>query len=185
MPGEPFPEFVITADTFEQLAVEIRRRVAALAPHTGGFTVDDDFEAGLHDAVERFGDLARSGVDVDFDRGAGQIERTWAGDPRPGMTNPTMAPLADSGPYHCVILGTGALDTKGGPITDEHARVLSVDGHPIPGLYGAGNCIASPAGQAYWGPGGTIGPAVVFGAIAAEHAVSSAASIRDTIVTVK
>jgi succinate dehydrogenase/fumarate reductase flavoprotein subunit len=185
MPGEPFPEFVITADTFEQLAVEIRRRVAALAPHTGGFTVGDDFEAGLHDAVERFGDLARSGADVDFDRGAGQIELTWAGDPRPGMTNPTMAPLADSGPYHCVILGAGALDTKGGPITDEHARVLSVDGHPIPGLYGAGNCIASPAGQAYWGPGGTIGPAVVFGAIAAEHAVGSAASIRDTIVTVK
>jgi 3-oxosteroid 1-dehydrogenase len=82
-----------------------------------------------------------------------------------------MYPLSPTGPYYCVILGPGALDTKGGPITDEYARVLGVDGEPIPGLFGAGNCIASPAGQAYWGPGGTIGPAITFGYIAARTAV--------------
>ena len=64
------------------------------------------------------------------------------------------------------------LDTKGGPVTDEDARVLDTMGSPIPGLYGAGNCVASPAGQAYWGPGGTVGVAFIFGFIAGKHAAT-------------
>lgn len=172
MPGEPFPDFVFSADSFGELAQEIRRRVDRLAPHTGGFSLADDFESGLKATVERFDEFARSGVDPDFGRGNTQIERTWSGDSRLGLPNPTMAPISPDGPYHCIIVGPGALDTKGGPATDEHGRVLAVDGSPIRGLYGAGNCIASPAGQGYWGPGGTIGPAIVFGGIAALHATS-------------
>ncbi len=86
-----------------------------------------------------------------------------------------MAPFADVGPYHCTILGPGALDTKGGPVIDHDARVLDVAGVPIPGLFGAGNCIASPAGQAYWGAGGTIGLALVYGYIAGRSAAGEAA----------
>lgn len=172
LPGEPFPDFVFSGDTIDDLAAEIRRRLAALTPHTGGFELDVRFEAGLAATFERFNAMALAGVDDDFGRGEAAIERTWALGPRDGLTNPTMAPIRDEGPYYCVIVGPGALDTKGGPVIDEHARVLAVDGTPISGLYGAGNCIASPAGQAYWGPGGTIGPAVVFGGIAARHATA-------------
>jgi 3-oxosteroid 1-dehydrogenase len=168
--GEPFPDFVFQAETLDALGAELRRRVDLLAPHTGGFAVGEGFEQQLALTIERFNTMATAGRDDDFRRGESMIERTWAGDARPGLPNPTMAPLAATGPYYCVILGAGALDTKGGPVIDEHARVIGVDDAPIPGLYGAGNCVASPAGQAYWGPGGTIGPAIVFGAIAGEHA---------------
>jgi 3-oxosteroid 1-dehydrogenase len=43
------------------------------------------------------------------------------------------------------------------------ARVIDVDGRPIPGLYAAGNVMASPMGMTYGGAGGTLGPGMVFG----------------------
>lgn len=162
--------YVLKADTLEDLTAELEQRLEGLAPHTGGSELDDRFVAELHATIERFNEHAAAGSDPDFRRGETPIERRWAGDPRPGAASASMYPLASEGPYYCIILGPGALDTKGGPVTDEHARVLDGDGRPILGLYGAGNCVASPAGQAYWGPGGTIGPAVTFGAIAASHA---------------
>ncbi len=70
---------------------------------------------------------------------------------------------------------SGALGTKGGPRTDVHARVLDVDGNPIPGLYAAGNVMASPMGMTYGGAGGTLGPAMVFGFLAGAHAARQAA----------
>jgi 3-oxosteroid 1-dehydrogenase len=41
--------------------------------------------------------------------------------------------------------------------------VIDVDGRPIPGLYAAGNVMASPMGMTYGGAGGTLGPGMVFG----------------------
>ncbi|GIU93467.1 MAG: fumarate reductase [Acidimicrobiia bacterium] len=171
VPSDERPRhYVIKAGSLEGLADELGRRLQRLEPLTGGLRLDPAFLPNLFATIERFNRFARSGVDPDFRRGETPIEQRWAGPPRPGAPSASIYPLAEQGPYYCVILGPGALDTKGGPVTDHHGRVLGVGGHPIPGLYGAGNCVASPAGQAYWGPGGTIGPAVTFGALAARHA---------------
>ena len=67
----------------------------------------------------------------------------------------------------------GDLGTKGGLVTDEHARVLEESGAVIPGLYAAGNTTASVMGRTYPGPGSTIGPAAVFGYLAAKHAAGA------------
>ncbi len=44
------------------------------------------------------------------------------------------------------------------------------DGEPVRGLYGVGNCVASASAQGYWAGGGTLGPILTFGRLAAEHA---------------
>jgi predicted oxidoreductase len=53
------------------------------------------------------------------------------------------------------------------------AQVLDVDGEVIPRLYAAGNTagIGAP-GMVYGGPGGTIGPGLVFNVLAGIHAAS-------------
>ena len=57
-----------------------------------------------------------------------------------------------------------------GVMTDEHARALRADGTPIDGLYACGNDMHSVMNGAYPGPGITLGPALVFGYLAARHA---------------
>ena len=63
----------------------------------------------------------------------------------------------------------GDLGTKGGIRTDVHGRALRDDGSVIEGLYAAGNASAPVMGHTYPGPGGTIGPAMTFGYLAALH----------------
>ena len=173
-PGEHY-DFVITAPTFADLGLEIEQRLGKLAPWTGGLSLDASFADGLAATIARFDALTRDGSDPDFHRGETPIEQAWSGAARPGAATGAMHPFAPQGPYHCVILGPGALDTKGGPVVDDHARVLTPAGEPIVGLYGAGNCIASPAGQAYWGAGGTIGLALTYGYLAGCHAAAEPA----------
>ena len=124
--------------------------------------------------IERFNGLARGGVDVDFGRGR-TVYDNYYGDPRV-KSNPNLAPL-ERGPFTAVQLVPGDLGTKGGLLTDEHGRVLDESGDVIPGLYAAGNTTASVMGRTYPGPGSTIGPAAVFGYLAAKHA--SEASVID------
>jgi 3-oxosteroid 1-dehydrogenase len=59
--------------------------------------------------------------------------------------------------------------TCGGLLTDEHARVLTEAGQPIPRLYAAGNITASLMGRRYLGAGASIGPTCTFGYVAMQH----------------
>src|SRR5262249_60408864 len=74
-------------------------------------------------------------------------------------------------PFYALTVHVGALGTKGGARTDGRARVLHVNGQPIPGLYAAGNVMAGVTGSGYPGAGSTIGPAMTFGFIAGRDAV--------------
>lgn len=59
-------------------------------------------------------------------------------------------------------------------MTTVESRVVDHDGDPIPGLYAASNSAAHLMGLGYAGGGATIGPNVVFGAIAGENAAADA-----------
>jgi predicted oxidoreductase len=63
----------------------------------------------------------------------------------------------------------GDLGTSGGLRTDEFARVLRADGTVVAGLYATGNTTAAVMGRSYAGAGATIGPAMTFGYLAAQH----------------
>ena len=196
---------VIVVNELHQLAAAADARLERLAWATAGIRLAPDFSSHLAASVARFNQLAAGGCDTDFGRGGSQIERHmhrlavnaarmatdsgmaamvtpegtgWAIDVEPddpSAGNPTMAPLSPSGPYYASILAAGTLDTKGGPQVDRHGRVLRADGSPITGLYAVGNCAGSATGQAYWGAGGTLGPAITLAFLAGRHAATQQA----------
>ena len=149
-PKEYFESGMLTkADTLSELAQKIG--------------VDPQ---GLEETVKKFNQNALMGKDPDFHRGDSAYDRIYSD---PGVKpNPNLAPLTKP-PFYSVKVWPGDLGTKGGLLTDEHARVLDKKGNPIPGLYAAGNSSASVMGHTYPGPGSTIGPAMVFGMIAGRH----------------
>lgn len=122
--------------------------------------------AELASTVVRFNAFARGGHDEDFRRGESAYDRYY-GDPT--LTNPCLNEIVKP-PYYAAKVVPGDLGTKGGLLTDEHARVLREDGSVIPGLYAVGNTSASVMGNEYAGAGATIGPSLTFGWLAARHA---------------
>jgi hypothetical protein len=163
---------VIRGETLEALADAIADRLARYAHVTGGLSLDPDFVANLRQNIQRFNGFAERGVDEDFHRGEKPVQLLFNGvvKDEPGRTNPTMWPISSSGPYYAGLVTGGTLDTKGGPRTNTDAQVLDDTGTPIPGLYGVGNCVASPSAQAYWAGGATLGPIIAFAHRAAHAA---------------
>ncbi|WJM94785.1 FAD-dependent oxidoreductase [Pseudomonas defluvii] len=124
---------------------------------------------GLERTVDKVNDYARTGQDLDFDRGGNVFDRYY-GDSNI-KPNPCLAPLR-KGPYYAMRLDAGDIGTKGGLLTNEHAQVVRDNGTPIDGLYAIGNCSASVMGTSYPGAGGTLGPAMTFAYVAANHLAS-------------
>ncbi|GAB3627903.1 3-oxosteroid 1-dehydrogenase [Pandoraea terrae] len=137
------------ADTLEQLAAQIG--------------VDPD---GLVASAKRMTEFARTGKDLDFDRGGNVFDRYY-GDASV-TPNPNLAPI-DQGPFYAIRIYPGEIGTKGGLLTDRDARVLDDAGKPIEGLYCVGNNSASVMGPAYPGAGSTLGPAMTFAYRAIAH----------------
>ena len=121
---------------------------------------------GLSDTIRRNNEFAQSGVDTDFGRGDSYYDKYY-GDSS-NKPNPCIAKI-EQPPYYALPLYPGDIGTKGGLLTDEHARVLTENDEPIPGLYAVGNTSASVMGDKYLGAGATLGPAMAFAYLAARH----------------
>ncbi|ETN44665.1 uncharacterized protein HMPREF1541_10335 [Cyphellophora europaea CBS 101466] len=122
--------------------------------------------------VQRFNGFAKNGRDEDFGRGGTAMDRLAGDAAAAAGPNPNLGTL-EKAPFYAIRIYPGDIGTKGGLLTDEHARVLNERGEAIPGLYAAGNTSASVMGRHYAGAGATIGPAVVFAALAVDHAAGS------------
>ncbi len=159
-PGQRIPRkwldsgVIVRADTLEELAGQT------------GLPADV-----LLSTVQRFNGFAASGVDEDYHRGESAYDRYY-GDP----TNKPNHNLGEINhpPFYAAKMVPGDLGTKGGIRTDKHGRALRDDGSVIEGLYAAGNVSAPVMGHTYPGPGGTIGPAMTFGYLAALHIAQQA-----------
>ena len=171
LPPDQRDDQVLRGETLDELAAAIATRLAAYRQHTGNLQLAEDFLPNLASTIGRFNDLARTGIDVDFHRGERPVEQTMFGGPladEPDKINPVLYPIADAGPYYATLLAAGTLDTKGGPKVDTTGHILDDLDEPVPGLYGVGNCVASPSASAYWAAGATLGPIFGFALRTAE-----------------
>ena len=149
IPDIPEEELYVSADTLDELADKIGINKELFLKQ-----------------VEEFNQYVVEGVDPVFHR-----ESTK---PLSSVTE-TMG-LVEAPPFRAMSVSNGTLGTIGGPKLNSNAEVMHVSGSPVKRLYAAGNCAGVGApGPAYGGAGGTIGPAFVFGTIAARHAASQEA----------
>jgi predicted oxidoreductase len=115
---------------------------------------------------------AETGIDPDFGRGVTAYQQN-IGDVTLGLKNPNIGPI-QNGPFYAVKLYPGDIGASTGLATDSNARVLDSQQQVIAGLYAVGNDMNSIMGGIYAAPGITIGPGLVFGFLAAQHAIARA-----------
>ena len=161
IPGDWWDHYVFKADSLEALAGKI------------GVPWD-----ALGQTITRMNEYAKTGVDPEFGRG-GNIYDQFFGDPTVSP-NPNLGPIITA-PFYAVPINNGDLGTKGGLKCDGRARVVDAKGQPIPGLYAAGNVSGNPFGNCYPGAGGTIGPAMTFGFVAANDIAERAGNQRNEV----
>ncbi|MFD0744652.1 FAD-binding protein [Phytohabitans flavus] len=149
-PAGPVREIEWSADNLTEIDRQWVRRaptVRALAAICG---MDPD---ALERTVATYNAACASGVDDEFGRPAH-----------------TLTPLGDP-PYYALALWPGGSNTSGGPRRDADARVWSVRGAPIPGLYSAGE-LGSMYGLLYPSGGGSVAECMAFGRIAGRNAAT-------------
>jgi 3-oxosteroid 1-dehydrogenase len=154
VPVDWWDHYIFKANTIEELAKKIHVPVDA-----------------LRKTIDNMNEYAKTGVDPEFGRGGNNYDQMF-GDANV-KPNPCLGPI-EKPPFYAVPINLGDLGTKGGLKADAFARVIDHNNRPIPGLYAAGNNSGSPFGNCYPGAGGTIGPALTFGYVAANHIAAQA-----------
>ena len=122
--------------------------------------------AAFEAQVAEYNRHAQAGNDPAFGKGGTAYNRFY-GDTDIGP-NPCLAPIV-APPFYAVKVVVGDLGTYAGIAANGNAQALDRHHRPIPGLYVAGNDMASLMGGNYPGPGITLGPAMTFGWIAGRH----------------
>ncbi|QOR73921.1 FAD-binding protein [Cruoricaptor ignavus] len=160
MYGAKPPLLPFSEDWYKTGLVTKADTLAELAEKIG---IDRD---GFVQEVQDYNRDAETGKDTKFGKGESAYDRYY-GDPT--LQNPVMDEISKA-PFYAVKVVIGDLGTKGGLDTNEFAQVIKENGEVIPGFYATGNTMASVMGYDYAGAGATIGPSMIFGYIAAEHA---------------
>ena len=137
--------------------------------------LDIDAE-GLQDSVRRMNSYARTGEDLDYQRGTTDYQR--ANGDASFAPNPNLGPIGTA-PFYAIRLYPGDIGAATGFATDTNARVLDSGHQPIAGLYAVGNDMHSIMGGTYPGPGITLGPGLTFAYLAARHAAARAKAPQD------
>lgn len=140
--------WILSGETLEDLVAAINENSA-----DEGFRMDP---AALQATVDAFNATCEAGEGDAFGRPV-EID---------GSTN--MAPIAD-GPFYAVRMMPVMNTTKGGPKKDGQARVIGLDGEPIPHLYEAGT-LGHSAAQVYCIFGANLAECLNFGRIAGRNA---------------
>ena len=148
MPGDPDPEWLPRAETLEGIADRAGIDAKALGA-----------------TVARWNSFVPAGKDPDFKRHRSPVDFD--------APHPSMGTIEEP-PFYALAVYQGTLGTKGGPKTNSRGQVLDVRGDAIPGLYAAGNAMASVAGSGYGGGGNTIGLAMTWGYLCGIDAARAA-----------
>lgn len=152
-PGQPTPDWLGRYDSLDALA-----RGLGISPEA------------LQQTVDRFNASVRMGRDTAFGRGEAPYGRFW-GDPD-NPAGPCLGTI-EKAPFYAVEMLPSTIGTCAGPRIDGDGRVLRAEGTPVAGLFAAGNATSAVSGPSYFGPGGTIGPAMVIGVLAGRAAAGS------------
>jgi succinate dehydrogenase/fumarate reductase flavoprotein subunit len=163
----------------EKLAAAIQAKLGEITG-SQAFPLNQDFAKNLKDQISRFNEMAKTGVDTEFARGTRVNTLAWhVGRQEDNKyPNKTMYPIEYGGEkgLNAIIMGLSTLDTKGGPQVNTNSQILGADGSPVPGLYGAGNCVCSYSERAYPAAGSTVSNGMTFGFIAGRHAAGAVPS---------
>jgi succinate dehydrogenase/fumarate reductase flavoprotein subunit len=121
----------------------------------------------LMQTVRQYNQMAQQGVDTEFGKGQTSYNRIQ-GDST-GQPNACMAQI-HRGPFYAVEVVQGSLGTFAGLRVNAQGQVLNAQEQPLPGLYASGNDMSSMMGGNYPSGGITLGPAMTFGFVLAQHA---------------